>query len=151
MVHQRQVINGSLDLKLARWQEYVRGTGGEVRVGRVVRAGDHNRYLLPVTEEGGPACLGKNYLLSKLIFFASWPKYCRSEWWQIWKWGLLRRIQGPSRAKLVAGERGRGALWDPDGLVDCPTQLIWTWIFICHHCLLCSMTKLKEHSREICY
>ena len=31
-------------------------------------------------------------------------------------------------------------------LVDCPTQLICTWIFIC-----CSMTKLKEHSREICY
>ena len=30
-------------------------------------------------------------------------------------------------------------------LVDCPTQLICTWIFIC------SMTKLKEHSREICY
>ena len=30
------------------------------------------------------------------------------------------------------------------GLVDCPTQLICTWIFIC------SMTKLKEHSREIC-
>ena len=26
----------------------------------------------------------------------------------------------------------------------CPTQLICTWIFIC------SMTKLKEHSREIC-
>ena len=33
-------------------------------------------------------------------------------------------------------------------LVDCPTQLICTRIFIC--CLLCSMTKLKEHSREIC-
>ena len=31
-------------------------------------------------------------------------------------------------------------------LVDCPTQLICTWIFI-----RCSMTKLKEHSREICY
>ena len=30
-------------------------------------------------------------------------------------------------------------------LVDCPTQLVCTWIFIC------SMTKLKEHSREICY
>ena len=29
-------------------------------------------------------------------------------------------------------------------LVDCPTQLICTWIFIC------SMTKLKERSREIC-
>ena len=29
-------------------------------------------------------------------------------------------------------------------LVDCPTQLICTWIF------MCSMTKLKEHSREIC-
>ena len=29
-------------------------------------------------------------------------------------------------------------------VVDCPTQLICTWIFIC------SMTKLKEHSREIC-
>ena len=29
-------------------------------------------------------------------------------------------------------------------LVDCPTQLICAWIFIC------SMTKLKEHSREIC-
>ena len=29
-------------------------------------------------------------------------------------------------------------------LVDCPTQLICFWIFIC------SMTKLKEHSREIC-
>ena len=29
------------------------------------------------------------------------------------------------------------------GLVDCPTQLICTWIFIS-----CSMTKLKEHSRE---
>ena len=34
---------------------------------------------------------------------------------------------------------------EPPGLVDCPTQLICTWIFIC------SMTKLKEHSREICY
>ena len=33
-------------------------------------------------------------------------------------------------------------------LVDCPTQLICTRIFIC--CLLWSMTKLKEHSREIC-
>ena len=31
-------------------------------------------------------------------------------------------------------------------IVDCPTQLICTWIFIC-----CSMTKLKEHSREIRY
>ena len=30
-------------------------------------------------------------------------------------------------------------------VVDCPTQLIFTWVFIC-----CSMTKLKEHSREIC-
>ena len=30
-------------------------------------------------------------------------------------------------------------------LVDCPTQLICTF-----H-LLCSLTKLKEHSREICY
>ena len=28
---------------------------------------------------------------------------------------------------------------------DKATQLICTWIFIC------SMTKLKEHSREICY
>ena len=33
-----------------------------------------------------------------------------------------------------------------DDEVDCPIQLICTWIFIC-----CSMTKLKEHSREICY
>ena len=31
------------------------------------------------------------------------------------------------------------------GVIDCPTQLIWTWIFIC------SMTKLKEHRREICW
>ena len=30
-------------------------------------------------------------------------------------------------------------------LVDCLTQLICTWIFIS------SMTKLKEHSREMCY
>ena len=30
-------------------------------------------------------------------------------------------------------------------LVDCPTQLIRTWVFI-----LCSMTKLKEQGREIC-
>ena len=30
-------------------------------------------------------------------------------------------------------------------LVDCPTHFICTWIFIC------SMTKLKGHSREICY
>ena len=28
--------------------------------------------------------------------------------------------------------------------VDCPSQLICTWIF------MCSMTKLREHSREIC-
>ena len=28
--------------------------------------------------------------------------------------------------------------------VDCPSQLICAWIF------MCSMTKLKEHSREIC-
>ena len=33
----------------------------------------------------------------------------------------------------------------PKTLVDCPTQLICTF-----H-LLCSLTKLKEHSREICY
>ena len=33
------------------------------------------------------------------------------------------------------------------GLVDCHTQLISSWIFIC----LCSITKLKEHSRDICY
>ena len=105
MIHQRQVINCRLDLKLARWQEYEGGTGGEVRVGRVVRAGDHNRYLLPVTEGRGPACLGKNYLLSNLIFFASWPKYCRSEWWQIWKWGILRGIQSPWL--LVGGEQRR--------------------------------------------
>ena len=30
-------------------------------------------------------------------------------------------------------------------LVDCPTHFICTWIFIC------SMTKQKGHSREICY
>ena len=36
-------------------------------------------------------------------------------------------------------QRGRGKF------VDCQTQLICTWVFIC------SMTKLKEHSREICY
>ena len=30
----------------------------------------------------------------------------------------------------------------PFGIVDCLTQLICTWIFIC------SMPKLKEHSRE---
>ena len=27
-------------------------------------------------------------------------------------------------------------------VVDCPTQLIFTWIFIC-----CSITKLKENSQ----
>ena len=32
-----------------------------------------------------------------------------------------------------------------DDVVDCPTQLIFIWIFIC-----CSMTKPKEHSRKIC-
>ena len=32
-----------------------------------------------------------------------------------------------------------------DDVVNCPTQLIFTWIFICY-----SMTKLKEDSREIC-
>ena len=31
-----------------------------------------------------------------------------------------------------------------DYLVDCPNHLICIWTFIC------SMTKLKEHSREIC-
>ena len=36
-------------------------------------------------------------------------------------------------------------------LVDCPTQLICTWIFICWVGGGYSMTKLKEHSREICY
>ena len=35
-----------------------------------------------------------------------------------------------------------------ENIIDCPTQLICTWIFICF--CLCSMTKLKEHSREIC-
>ena len=43
------------------------------------------------------------------------------------------------------------AIWSKEkgweDLVDCPTQLICTWIFIC---CLCSMTKLKEHSRENC-
>ena len=33
----------------------------------------------------------------------------------------------------------------PIFVVDCPTQLMCTWIFIC------SMTKLKEQSRKICY
>ena len=33
----------------------------------------------------------------------------------------------------------------PPDLVDCPTQLICNWIFIC------PVTKLKEHSREICF
>ena len=42
------------------------------------------------------------------------------------------------RTSTAAGEVG-------DAVVDCPTQLICTWIFIC-----CSMIKLKEHSREIC-
>ena len=32
-----------------------------------------------------------------------------------------------------------------DDVVDCPTQLIVTWIFFCY-----SMTKPKEHSRKIC-
>ena len=41
-------------------------------------------------------------------------------------------------------------------IVDCPSQLICTWIFICFFVSwpdfhLCSMTKLKEDSREICY
>ena len=40
---------------------------------------------------------------------------------------------------------------DTLALFDCPTPRICTCFFIFGVVMLCSMTKLKEHSREICY
>ena len=60
----------------------------------------------------------------------------------------------PSNSILQIWFWRRGHIWNPSnsdykrvGLVDCPTQLISSWMFI----FLCFMTKLKEHSREISY
>ena len=96
-----------------------------------------------------------------------------SEWeedWWCWeafslvaaqsKWGLVSTKLAPSTIVFESMLHHTGfkynCLWEhasPNWLhsqlsfpvVDCPTQLICSWIFIC------SMSKLKEHSREICY
>ena len=67
--------------------------------------------------------------------------------WMRQQWSLGTRNEGPKRwggffTYLCSEEYLQSLAWG--WLVDCPTQLICTWIFIC------SMIKLKEHSREIC-
>ena len=56
-------------------------------------------------------------------------------YWMCWKQNSFLVFFNESKVTIITTNQI---------LVSCPTQLICTWIF------LCSITKLIEHSREIC-
>ena len=57
---------------------------------------------------------------------------------------LMQRLGRVHHSTMGKEKQKRPGQVPPD-LVDCPTQLICNWIFIC------PVTKLKEYSREICF
>ena len=56
-------------------------------------------------------------------------------------------LQFHSKVFLIAGRSIQAHSPEGQDLADCPTHP--TCLYLDFH--LCSMTKLKEHSREICY